>query len=459
MTTVGWSASPTARSNFRAAARAAIHIPTITAWARTLPTLRSTFTRRSPMQSVSLRAACALFSLLLTGAACAQDATTTPDQDLYLQALQSIAEGRRADAAAELRRLIEQAPEHAGAWLELALTQCSLGNSDEAERLFAIIETRFKPSQAILQLIAETREEGCTRWDAYASTVVTAGRGIDQNVNQGARTNRYLVDAPSGQVEYELSDDFRPRHDQYMQVSGETMRELTPNGMLGFVQYQLRHNDRLHEYDTSSVFAGLEAPYRLNTWRLRATATLGLVTLGGHLYQRQAQLQARMTPPLSLPQGMQFNLVGVLTHNSFPSLTNFDSNTQELRGHLSWRKGPAYAGATLGWLNDHALAQRPGGNRQGSFANLVLRRHLGRGVNSELGYSRQTWRSSHPYSPGLIDQVRDQATQVLRGSLSYAIGKQHALVLEGRLVRNQENISIFQYNNRQLQLSWQWQLP
>jgi hypothetical protein len=26
-------------------------------------------------------------------------------------------------------------------------------------------------------------------------------------------------------------------------------------------------------------------------------------------------------------------------------------------------------------------------------------------------------------------------------------------------VRNRENISIFEYNNRQLQLSWQWQGP
>ncbi|MCD2515297.1 tetratricopeptide repeat protein [Massilia sp. G4R7] len=411
------------------------------------------------MMSVSLRAACALTLLLLGGAVRAQDVAAPPDQDLYLQALQSIAEGRRADAAAELRRLIEQAPEHAGAWLELALTQCSLGNSDEAERLFATIETRFKPSQAILQLIAETREEGCSRWDAFSSAVVTAGRGIDQNVNQGARTNRYVVDAPDGQVEYELSGDFTPRHDQYTQVSGEYMREVTPNGMLGFAQYQIRHNDRLHQYDTSSLFAGLEAPYRFGGWRLRATATVGLVTLGGDLYQRQAQLQARVVPPLRLPQTMQFNVVAGVTYNTFPSLTNFDSSTQELRGHLSWRKGPNYAGATLGWQNDHALAHRPGGNRNGSFANLLLRRSLGRGVNTELGYSRQTWHGSRAYSPGLIEQVRDQATQVLRGSVSYAIDKQQSLVLEGRLVRNQENISIFQYNNRQLQLSWQWQLP
>lgn len=407
----------------------------------------------------SLRAWCALSFVLLSGVACAADEQATPGEALYLQALQSIAEGRRTDATEELRRAIEQSPNHAGAWLELALTHCALGNSDEAERLFAIIEIRFNPSPALLELIAQTREQGCSRWDVFKSTVVTASRGFDQNVNQGARTTRYVVDAPDGQVEYELSGDFRPRSDGYTQLSGETMREVTPNGVLGFAQYQLRRNDDLHQYDTSSLFAGLEAPYRWGRWRLRATGTLGLVTLGGQLYQRQAQLQARVVPPLRLPAGTQFNLVGAITHNRFPALTNFDSTTQELRGHLSWRGGDNYASATLGYLNDHALAQRPGGDRKGSFANLLLRRHLGRGLNTELGYSRQSWNSSRAYSPDVIEEVREQVTQVLRANLSYAVNKHHAVVLEARWVRNHENISIFQYNNRQLQLSWQWQLP
>jgi hypothetical protein len=46
---------------------------------------------------------------------------------------------------------------------------------------------------------------------------------------------------------------------------------------------------------------------------------------------------------------------------------------------------------------------------------------------------------------------------VLRGTLTYRIDKQHSLQLEARAVRNRENIEIFQYNNRQLQLSWVWQ--
>jgi len=383
----------------------------------------------------------------------------TDGDELYLQALQSISEGRRHDASHELNQLVEQHPQHAGALLDLALTQCSIGNADQAERLFAEFETRFSPSRPILELIANAREHGCNAWEASSSTLLTLGRGIDQNVNQGARTSRYVVDAPGGQVEYELTGDFRPRHDQYVQLNGDYLREITPNGSMGFMQFQLRRNDSLHQYNSASMFAGIESSWRFGQWRVRGTGSFGLVTLGSRLYQRQAQLQARITPPLPLPAGLSFDVVGGVTYNTFPNLSNFDSTAQDLRAHLSRRGKRTYASAAIGYQNDHALARRPGGDRDGSFVNLLVRRELRPGINTELGYVRQSWHSSQAYSPGLIEEVRSQATQVLRGVLSWSIAPRQTLLLEGRIVRNSENISIFQYNNRQLQLGWQWQLP
>lgn len=377
------------------------------------------------------------------------------DNALYLKALQSIAEGRRQDASIQLGELTARQPEHAGAWLDLALTQCSLGNAEQAERLFAAFETRFDPARPILEMIANSREQGCDHWDAFSSAVVMAGRGIDQNVNQGARTSRFTAGGPTGQVEYELSDDFRPRHDQYVHLSGDYVRELTPNGVLGFAQYQFRRNDRLHQYDSASLFTGIEKPWRLGRWRLRGTGSLGLVTLGSQLYQRQAQVQARVSPPLT--GSVQADLITGITYNKFPTLTNFDSTTQDLRGSVSWRGQDGYASASLGYQHDHARALRQGGNRNGRFASVLARWPLGRGIIGELGYTHQSWRSSSAYSPRLIEQTRAQETQTLRSTFVYPINQRQSIQLEARLVRNRENISIFQYNNRQLQLSWQWQ--
>jgi hypothetical protein len=153
-----------------------------------------------------------------------------------------------------------------------------------------------------------------------------------------------------------------------------------------------------------------------------------------------------------------FNLMGGVTLNNYRRLDNFDSRTFELRQEWSYRTGELVASASLGLLDDHGNAQRPGGNRHGQLLNLFARHNLWQATSGELAYTRQSWRSARPYAPELlIPQTRDQATEVLRGSLIFRIDRQHNLQLEARAVRNRENIEIFQYNNRQLQLSWVWQ--
>ena len=380
-------------------------------------------------------------------------------QALYQQAMQSLAEGRKQDASDQLLRLVVKEPLHAGAWIEVALIQCELGHAEEAERLFATVETRFNPSRDILEVIASARDSGCKRWQPVSSLGISFGRGIDQNVNQGASTSTFVIDR-GGLIELPLLPDFLPKHDQYSVLSANYTRDVTPNGSIGFVQFQQRRNDQLRQYDSGSLFAGIAAPYRFGGWTLRSTGMLGLVSLGGRLYQRQLVAQARVTPPLSLPSNTQFSLMGGLTHTEYLTLSNFNSNTGELRGQLSYRKDELSGGASWGYLQDNPIGQRPGGKRHGTFTSLVARRRWDGTLTGELGYTRQNWNGELPYSPDLlIDQVRTQSTQVLRATLSYPLFGNHSLQLEARVVRNKENISIFQYNNRQLQLSWLWQQP
>lgn len=382
----------------------------------------------------------------------------TAEEAMYREALEALAEGRRTDASKILRRLVARSPQHAGALIDLALTQCGLGNGDEAERLFATLETRFPLSRDFLTLIAETRELGCKPWQPDSSTTVTLGRGHDRNVNQGASVTSLAIDKGEP-IELALLPDFLPHADQYSVIGVDHLRELTPNGSIGTLQYQLRRNDRLRQYDSTALFAGVEAPWRLGAWTVRTGATVGAVTLGGKLYQRQLQLQLRATPPLRLPAGLQYNLIGNASYADYLTLTNFNSSTAELRNLLSWRGGPWAASASYSWMSDHARDQRPGGNRHGNFTSLLLRRTLSDRVSTELGYTRQAWSSALPYTPGLIDAVRAQQTETLRAGISYQATKYQTLQFEARGVHNRENIPIFQYNNRILQLSWLWQLP
>jgi tetratricopeptide (TPR) repeat protein len=397
-------------------------------------------------------------ALLALAMACARGADAGPDaqESLYQDALRALAEGRRTDASESLRRLVEQEPRHAGAWLDLALIQCGLGNSDEAERLFATVETRFAPSRDILELIAQAREDGCRPWTPTSALTLSVGRGVDRNVNQGASTSALRLEGST--IELPLLDDFLPKRDNYKVVGLEYLRDLTPNGTIGFAQLQWRRNDHLHQYDTASAFGGVESPWRFGGWALRTTGLVGMVGLGGHQYQRQAQGQLRVSPPLPLPDKVSFNLMGGATVTDYKRLNNFDAHSLELRPELSYRSSGLLANASLGFVSDHGNAGRPGGDRHGQFLNLLVRKSLFGESIGELAYTRQTWRSAEAYAPALlIPQVRDQATQALRATLTYPVAKHHSLQLEARAVQNRENILIFQYNNRQLQLSWLWQ--
>lgn len=404
-------------------------------------------------------------TVLLAGAARAQaqdGGANVPQEnldELYRAAMQSIAEGRKGDASEALLRVVDIEPKHAGAWLDLALIQCGLGHSDEAERLFAAIETRFNPPRGILEVIAEARDGGCNRWHPTSSGSLTAGRGYDRNVNQGASNPNFLIDRGGSPVELQLLPEFLPKPDHYSVLSGEYMRDITANGTVGFAQMQFRNNDEVSQYNSGALFAGIETPWRFGRWTLRTTAMVGAVSLGGQFYQRHVQAQARIGPPLPLPGGAQFTVLAGINHTDYRTLTNFNSNTLELRPQLSWRGSARMASASFSYLRDIAESGRPGGDRHGMLLNLLGRQSLPYGMSAELAFTRQEWRSASAYSPGLIEQVRAQATTIARANLSYPLGKQQLLQLEVRAVRNRENISIFQYNNRQVQLSWQWQRP
>ena len=204
---------------------------------------------------------------------------------------------------------------------------------------------------------------------------------------------------------------------------------------------------------------GAEHPWQLGRWTLRANGSAGLTALGGSVYQRQLQLQLQATAPLGLPTGWVAGASGGWTGVSYPTLTGFDSNLWESRGLLVYRSDDAFLQASVGYALDRGDAQRPGNDRSGAVLSLTARRRLVGHVVGELGWNYQSWHGEEVYSPGLIDERRRQHTQLLRASVTVPVTRQQAVHVELRAVRNRENISIFEFRGKQLQLSWEWSLP
>lgn len=374
-------------------------------------------------------------------------------QDLYLDALQAINEGRRDDGGAALERMIAQGPRHAGEWLDLALIHCALGQGEQAERLFEAIEARFAPPPGIRDIIAQQRAQGCAGRAARSQWSLLAARGHDQNVNQGAASPFFT---PGSGPQLQLLPEYLPHADGYSVLTGDYARDLGPPGGGVFAQLQARRNDTLSAYNTASAFGGVDRLWSAARWRLRGAGLLGALWLGGRLYQEQGQLQLRATPPLALPAGLELQLVGGVSHVSYKTQSQFDSNTGELRAVLDYRAGARQAQLGAARLNDHATGGRPGGDRSGWSVNLGGRAVLYDKLVGELDWTRLHWQGASAYAPGLIDSIRRQDMRSVRAALSYPVSEQSTLQLEWRQVNNHENISIFQYNSRQLQLSWHW---
>ncbi len=388
----------------------------------------------------------------------ANDEKLSPvSRDLYLEAMQAISEGRKKDASRLLEHMKEAEPQHAGAWLDLALIQCELGNGNEAERLFQDIEKRFRPPPEIMQIIHFRRSIGCKKTVAPSQWSIALARGYEQNVNQGASNPNLTVRDENVITEISLTPEFFPKGDHYTLLAGDYVREMNQNGGLLFSQFQWHKNDTLGKFDSSATFIGLEQPFRVGNWTFRGSSMLGVITLGGRLYQKQWQVQGKVNPPLNLPKGLSFQLSASLNHLRYATLTNFDANTAELRGQLQYKSRNVLGTASLAFLNDHATGDRPGGRRHGWLAHINSRTQLQYGIQGEFGWTRQTWQGNTPYFAKPLDQVRVQTTQTWRAALIYPWRDQQVVQLEFRQVSNKENISIFQYNNRQIQLSWMWQ--
>jgi hypothetical protein len=402
-----------------------------------------------------------LFAWLLL-ACCAvahaqSDTGAAPAKDRYLEALQMLSEGRQQEAQRLLETLIETAPNHAGARLELAIMHCSLGHAAEAERQFKEIEDSFQPSAGIREIINAHRKQGCLGWQPQQLRIVTLSRGADSNVNQGASSPWLVIGSGPDQVEQQLTDDYLPKADQFTQLSLDFTREVDPKGTLLVAQARLRRHDSLHEQDSQALLFGLERPWAVGDAIVRGGANVSLVGLGGKLYQRQSQLQVRVLAPTLVPESMDLALTGALSHIAYVHRGSFNSDMGDLGVAMGWRGAHTQLAGSFGVQADYGPASRLGGDRHGRYLAAQWKQQLGDRYAFEAGFARQLWRGTTPYSPGLIDAVRSQNMRQVRSAVSYAFSPHQSVQLEWRRVKNNENISLFKYNSQLFQLNWRWQ--
>ena len=388
---------------------------------------------------------------------CCFCALARADDSAYQNALRLLSEGRVEEAQVSLQAVIDQQPEHAGAWLDLAILQCSMGLDDAANSLFGRIQDRFNPPPAILELIRQIQLKGCPRQEAAAQRMARSsfklGRGHDSNVNQGASNPFSLGGLP-------LSPEFHPKGDDFTQLTLETTRFLPQYGTTFYGQLQSRQHDHLSRYNLSTALAVVEQPAQLGKGLTRAGVNLSMAQLGGHLYQKQAGVYVQVVPPWPvLPEGWRYSFMSDVSRVWYPTLKNFDAHIARNQLMVNFLSEGTQFMSSVGVAQDFSKKNRPGGDKQGWFASAAVRQRLTPRLIGELSGARQDWNGKQIYFAGLIDTntKREQHTSLWRAAVVYALTPRQSITLEFRDLRNRENISLFTYRSRQVMLNWQYE--
>jgi hypothetical protein len=422
------------------------------------------------IQRMGAHAAAAAQALILLlwqpGVAQAASAADEGLEELYRRGLQALAEQDLPLAEALLKRLLRESPHHAGAWMDLAVLYCHLGDEAQAKALWDEVEVRFAPPGPIRELIGLLRQQGCQAPEARPGPDldVQIARGHASNVNQGVRNLNVGLEGPGGTLLLTLLPEYAPRADSYTQTQ-LSWRQAWPAlpGLSAFAQWQARRHDSEHAFDLHDVSLGLGSEGAWRDWRWRWQGTHGALWLDDKLYQRSVQVQMSASPPWQPWPAWRWGMEVTGSALSYPTLTGFDTRLWEGRASIAHtgERSRVRLHAGLAW--DDGSAQRPGGDRSGWHLGATWRATLPhpalQPLSLEAGLSLQRWRGQRAYAPGLIDPVREQRTHVAWAALTWSTGHDSAWVLEARRVRNDENIGLFAYDAVSVQLGWQrrWQ--
>jgi hypothetical protein len=382
-------------------------------------------------------------------------------QDAYERALDAIGRNDSLDVRAALAQLVQQQPDDAGVWLDMAMLFCSVGYASQATQLFDAIEQRFAPPPGILELIRLQRAGGCLSNTTGNVLVPVAqwrgqvGRGFESNANQGVRDLNVVLHGAGGPLALQLTPDAAAQSDGLTLLGLDGSLPLGNTGALGQLQWQARRFDSLARFDVQALTLAASQPWHLAGWRGQLEANASWMRLGDALYQRVTGLRVETSPLKSLPPGWQSSASAAWSVTQYPTLQNFGAHLLDVRSGVAVAK-PAWVGqAAVGVQRDAALGARPGGDRLGWSAELGVRWPMSSRVQFELGGTMQSWQDQQPYAPGLIEQARLQRTMGTRAALVWSAGAQAEWVLEARQTRNNENIDLFGYDATSLRLSYQ----
>jgi tetratricopeptide (TPR) repeat protein len=216
-----------------------------------------------------LRLVCGTVLTLLAGLVSAQSLPGTQPPDApegYVQALEALDKGDLERAEQHLNEVIQQQPEWAGAWLDLALLVLRQQRYSEAEELVLILEKKFHPlpdgiqaavdlmHQQLASYLRSSEQLKATTQDKFSAVALAVG--YDSNANSGLDMSAITLTLPGASATLNIDSSSQAKGAVYARAGWARQASQTwDTGKITWqIKAQARQNRGLSTHDSVELF-------------------------------------------------------------------------------------------------------------------------------------------------------------------------------------------------------------
>jgi tetratricopeptide (TPR) repeat protein len=366
-----------------------------------------------------------------------------------------------AQAIAQFERVVLIQPDNAGAWLDLAIASFEHGQSDFALGFFDYIESEFKPTPSIQNIIANYRRrikiatQGLQSW----SHQVDVALGHDTNANSGLSSLSLRLTQDGKVFDLPLEENYRARSDQYLQKSIST-RFVQQQGTQ---EFELNLSAQNRQFFTEHASSSTHIAANANWLRKFQQYQLGASVIADHIQVNGRSLLNNSSLALNAEKNMgacTLSLAFDYDHRYFVTNTALNGAIlwQQIMQSCSVQK--ATHGFNVMWMlrmgNDRPMGFRAGGAAQKKELWLKLVWILPRWGRLELSQQWGRNKDSEGYSPLLENNaIRYIHKNNTRLSWVYPLNKSVDVSANVDRNTNDSNISIFRQESKNFSLGLQ----
>lgn len=395
-------------------------------------------------------------------------------EQIYLEAIKEIENNNLQSAEILLTKVIQLDANHAGAKLDLAILNCKLGNEFQTELLLKELEHKYLPNQNIKNIIQKIRGYSCKNNDTENKKNtnnniqnifwVKLAIGYDSNINQGTSNPLFEASDGSQTIAFILSDNYIKHGGTSFNLNVGFMHKISDNNDKIFVKLNTKNHNHYTYFNTTSGQILYQIPniYLGENKQTKITSNIAynVINLDAKPYLSQQKFSISLLPFLNNNNNANNNFQSVFSFNAtrsdYRNIKAYNARIYELKTDLKYYQKNYFTTLSAGILLDKEENTRPGGNKKGFFIASNHKYSFNDKWLFEVFAHYQKWHSSRIYLANFIPKKRYQKIYAYGITTDYKINKHNSIGVEFMNIYNQENISLFEYKNKSLQLYWQY---